>query len=175
MRKFWKKRLQVSIEMMWKQHWGKYIVSKWPFLFCKFFKNFSPFLCHFVTHNREYHEWFWRLRHHIQVEILPFHGTWLNLVAQSVILGSMWSTGQTSNNSVINTRWWGCPLPSGPSLALPHPNSWKETKFVLILAEIIEYAVFQLSLSHWFLFIETSRQYLKNLGSLMERLDTQPR
>ena len=27
-----------------------------PFL--QFFKNLSPFLCHFVTHNVEYYEWF---------------------------------------------------------------------------------------------------------------------
>ena len=57
---------------------------------------------------------------------------------------------QTSNNSVIHIRWWQYPLPSGPSLALTHPNSWLETYFVLWLAKIIEYTVFQLSLSNWF-------------------------
>ena len=160
---------------MWKQHWDVYVVSKWPSFFCKFFKNFTPFLYHFFTHNREYYEWFWRFRGHIQVDRLPFQGTWLGLVAQSVILGSMWLTGQTSNNLVINIRWWKCPLPSGPILALPHPNSWLETPFILLLAKIIEYTVFQLSLSYWFVFIETSRQYLKNLGGLMERSDSQPR
>ena len=161
--------------MMWKQHWDVYVVSNWPSFFCKFFKNLSSFLCHFITHNTEYYEWFWRLRCHIQVGRLPFQGTWLCLVAQSVILGSMWPIGQTSHNSVINIRWWRCPLPSCPSLALPHPNSWLETHFVLLLAKIIEYTVFQLSLFHWFVFIETSRQYLKNLGGLMERFDSQPR
>ena len=55
-----------------------------------------------------------RLRHHIQVGRLPFQGFWLGLVIQFVIWESMWSTGQTSNNPVIN-RWW--------SLALPYPNS----------------------------------------------------
>ena len=53
--------------------------------------------------------------------------------------GSMWSTGQTSNNSVINIRWWRNPLPSGPSLALLDSNSWLETHFILLLAKIIEY------------------------------------
>ena len=154
--------------MTWKHHWNVYVVSKWPFLFYKFFKNLSSFLCHFVIHSIEYYEWFWRLKRHIQV------GTWVGLVAQSVILGSMWPTGQSSNNSVINIRWWRCYLPSGPSLALRHPNSWLESQFVL-LAKIIEYAVFQRSLPHWFVFIETSRQYLKRLGGLLERSDSQLR
>ena len=44
-----------------------YIISKWPSLFFKFFKNLSPFPCHFVTYNREYYEWLCRLRCHIQV------------------------------------------------------------------------------------------------------------
>ena len=131
--------------MMWKHHWDVYVVSKWPFLFCKFFKNLSSFLCHFVIYSIEYYEWFWRLKHHTQVS------TWVGLVAQSVILGSMWPTGQSSNNSVIN-RWWRFRLPSDPRLALRHPNSWLESQFIL-LAKIIEYAVFQRSLSlvcvHW--------------------------
>ena len=59
---------------------------------------------------------------------------------------SMWAAGQTSNNSVINIRWWRCTFYSIPSLALPHTNnSWLESHFIL-LAKIIEYAVFQLSL-----------------------------
>ena len=63
-----------------------------------------------------------------------------------------------------------------PSVTLLHTiESWLETHFVLFLAKIIEYTVFQLSLSHWFVFIETSRQYLKNLGGLMERSASQPR
>ena len=33
-------------------------------------------------------------------------------------------------------------------------NTWRETHFVL-LAKIIEYVVFQLSLSYWFVLIET--------------------
>ena len=33
-----------------------YVISKLPSLSFKFFKNFFPFLCHFVTHNREYYE-----------------------------------------------------------------------------------------------------------------------
>ena len=94
---------------------------------------------------------------------------------QRVNRGSMWPTGQTSNNTVINIRWWRFPLPRGPSLALPHPNSWLETHFVLLLAKIIEYTVFQLSLSHWFVFIETSRQDLKNPCGLVKRSDSQPR
>ena len=88
--------------------------------------------------------------------------------------GSMWPTGQTSNNSVINIRCWRCPLPSGPSLAFLHPNGRLETHFVLLLTKIIEYTVFQLSLFHWFVFTETSTQYLNNLGGLMERSDSQP-
>ena len=127
----------------------------------------------FYTRNREYYEWIWRLKRHIQVIRLPFQVTWLSLVAQSVILGSMWPIGQTSNNSVINVKWWRCTFPSGTSLVLAHPNSWPETHFVLLLVKIIEYTVFQLSLYHWFVFIETSRQHLKNLGGLMERFDSQ--
>ena len=42
------------------------------------------------------------LKRHIQVGRLPVQGTWLGLVSQSVIGGSMWPTGQTSNNSVIS-------------------------------------------------------------------------
>ena len=129
------------------QHWDVYVVSKWSSLFCKLFKNLISFLCQFVTHNRKYR----------------------------INRGSMWPTGQTSNNSVINISWWKCPLPSRPSLALLHPNSWLETHFISLLSKIIEYTVFQLSISHWFVFIETSTQYLKNLGGLMERSDSQPR
>ena len=130
-----------------KKHWDVYVLSKWSSLFCKFFKYLTLFHCHFVTHNRE----------------------------QRVNRGSMWPTGQISNNSMIHIRWWRCLLPSGPILALPHPNNWLETHSVLLLAKIIEYTAFQLSLSHWFVFIETSRQYLKNLGGLMKRSDSQPR
>ena len=32
----------------------------------------------------------------------PVQGTWLGLVSQSVIRGSMWPTGQTSNNYQTN-------------------------------------------------------------------------
>ena len=156
---------------MWKQHWNIYVVSKWPSPFCKFFKNLSPPLCH----NREYCDWLWRLRHHIQVGRLPFQNNWIGLVPQSVILESMWPTVQTINNSVIYIRWWRCPLTSDPSLILSHPNNWLETHFVLLLDKIIEDTVFQLSLSHWFVFIGTSRQYFKNLGGLIERFNSQPR
>ena len=31
-----------------------FAISKWPSLFFKFFKYLSPFLCHFVTYNKEY-------------------------------------------------------------------------------------------------------------------------
>ena len=89
-----------------------------------------------------------------QIDRLPVMSTWLGLVTQSVIWGSMQPTDQTSKNSVIK-RWWKCPLPGGPSLALPHTNSWPETHFVL-LVKIIICAVLQLtlSLSHWFVFTE---------------------
>ena len=40
------------------------------------------------------------------------------------------------------------------------------------MAKIIEYTVFQLSLSRWFVFIETSRHYLKNLDGPMERFNS---
>ena len=33
-----------------------------------------------------------------QIGWVPVQGTWLGLVGQSVILGSMWPAGQTSNN-----------------------------------------------------------------------------
>ena len=133
--------------MMWKQHWDVYVFSKWLSLSCKFFKNLTSFLCDFVTRNREYYEWFWRLRHHIQVGRFPFQGTSLGLVVSPIILESMWPTGQTSNNTAINIRWWRCPLSRDSSLGLPHPNSWIETHFVLILTKIIEHGVFLLSLS----------------------------
>ena len=114
------------------------------------------------------------LRFHIQVDRLPFQDSWLSLVANSVTWGSMWPVGQTSNNSVINIRWWRCTISSGTSLRLPHWNSWLETYFAL-LTKMTECAVFQLSLSHWFVFIETSGKYLKNLDGLMERFDSQSR
>ena len=47
-----------------------------------------------------------------------------------------------------------------------------DQKLTLHYAKIIEYIVFQLSLSHYFVFITTSRQYLKSLGGLMERLNS---
>ena len=53
--------------------------------FFKFFKNLSPYLCHFVTCNRKYYEWLCRLRRHIQVGRLPVQGIWLGLVTLSVI------------------------------------------------------------------------------------------
>ena len=141
--------------MLWKQHWLYfYIISKLSSLFCEFFKNLSPLLCHFVTYNREYCEWLCRLRQHLQFSdstcFMRVHVTYrsnsCNLVTHSVIWGSMWPTGQTSNNSVITIRWWRCRLPSDSSLTLPHPNHWLENDFVL-LAKIIEYVDHQLSLS----------------------------
>ena len=57
-----------------------YRILKGPSFFFKFFKNLSPFLCHFFTYNREYYQWLCRLRHHIQVGRLPVQGTWLGLV-----------------------------------------------------------------------------------------------
>ena len=72
---------------------------------------------------------------------------------------------------ILNIRWWRCPHPSSPSFTLPHPNSWLET----LNAKIIEYAVFQLSLSQWFVFVETSREYFKDFGGLMKRFDSETR
>ena len=46
-------------------------------LSCNFFENLTPFLCHFVRHNRE----------------------------QRLNRGFMWPTCQTSNNSVISITW----------------------------------------------------------------------
>ena len=94
-----------------------------------------------------------------QIGRFSVHGTLLVLVTQSVIWGSMSSTGQASNNSVTN-RWWRCPLPSEPSLALPHTNSWLETHFVL-LAKIIACTVFQLRLSLALCSLKLCRQYVK--------------
>ena len=48
-----------------------------------------------------------------------------------------------------------------------------ETDFVL-LPKIIAYAVFQLSLSYWFVFTETVDRILKPVGSIMEKFDFQP-
>ena len=114
------------------------LFQNYPPSFSISLKMLPHFSVTFVAHKREYYEWFWGLRHHIQVGRLPFQVTWLGLVVQSVILRSMWPTGQTSNNSVISIRWWRWSLLRGPSLALLHPNSWLETHFVLILAKIIE-------------------------------------
>ena len=83
-----------------------------------------------------------------QIGRLLVQGTWLGLVTRSVTWGSMWPTCETSNNSVI-IRLWRCLLLSGPSLTLPYTNSWLKTHFVL-LAKIIAYVVFQLSLLQWF-------------------------
>ena len=63
-----------------------------PPSFFKFFKNLSPFLCHFVTYNREYYKLLCRFRHHIPVDRLQVQSAWLGLVTQSVIGGSMWPT-----------------------------------------------------------------------------------
>ena len=73
-------------------------------LFCKFFKILSHPLS-LVTYNKEYYKWLCRLRPHIQIGRLPDQGTWLGLVTQFAIWGSMGPTGQTSNNSRINIRW----------------------------------------------------------------------
>ena len=67
-----------------------YSISRWPSLFFKFLESLSPFLCHFVTYNRDYYEWLCRLRRHSQVGRLPIQGTWLGLVAESVIWESVW-------------------------------------------------------------------------------------
>ena len=121
--------------------------------FCKFFKNLSQFLCYFATYNKDYYEWLCNLRWHIQVGKLPAQGTWLGLVTQSVIWGSMWPAGQTSKNSVINIRCWRCFPLSGPICPCYIQHRWLKTHFVL-LAKITEHAVLQVSPSHWFVFIE---------------------
>ena len=90
-----------------------------------------------------------RLRCHNQVGRCPFQDTWAWFSGPIFCMRSMWPTGQTSNSSVIKIRVWRYPVPSGPS----GPNSWPETHFVL-LDKIIEYAVFQPSLSHWVVIIE---------------------
>ena len=176
MGKFWKNTSRFQFNVV-KTTLRRLVISKWLSLFCKFLKDLFPFLCHFVTYNREYYEWLCRLRRHIQVGWLPVQGTWLDLLIQSVAWGSMWPTGQTCNNSVI--RWWRCPLPNGLSLTLPHPNSSLETHFVL-LAKIIEYGCSTKSLSllcvHWYCVNkQTNKNKNKNLGDLMERYNSQPR
>ena len=51
-----------------------------------------------------------------------------------------------------------------------HPNSWLESHFVLLLlAKMIEYSVFHLSLFYRFVLVKNSGQYTKNFGCLMER------
>ena len=60
----------------------------------------------------------------------------------------------SSSDAVINSRWGRCPFPSGPSLALQHPNNYLESHFIL-LAKMIKHAVFQLILSHWIKFTVT--------------------
>ena len=135
--------------------------------FCKFFKILSHPLS-LVTCNREYYKWLCRLRPHIQIGRLPDQGTWLGLVTQFAIWGSMGPTGQTSNNSRINIRWYTCALPSDPSLTCQ--NSWLETHFVS-LVKIIEHAVFELSFLTGLYSLKLSRQYFYGR---MERLDSQP-
>ena len=93
--------------------------------------------------------------------ILPGLGT------QSFIWESMWPTRQT-NNVVTNFRGWRCSLPSGTSLALPHPNSWLETCFAFP-TKLIAYAVFQLKSLYWFVYNETVDSIYNNLGGLIER------
>ena len=44
-----------------------------------------------------------------------------------------------------------------------------------MLPKIIAYAVFQLGLSHWFVFTKNVDRILKPFGSLMEKFDLQPR
>ena len=45
-------------------------------------------------------------------------------------------------------------------------------KLTLYYAKIIEYAVFQLSLSQWFVFVGTSEEYFKDFGGLMKRFNS---
>ena len=76
--------------------------SKMALAFLQVLQKSYPFLCHFVTYNREYYECLYRLKRRIQVGRLPVQGTWLGSVNQPVIEGP---TGQTSNNLVISSRW----------------------------------------------------------------------
>ena len=127
------------MQMLWEQYWDDiYVISKWASLFCKFFTNLSPFLCQFVTYNREYYQWLCRLRLHMQVGRLPVQGTWQGLVTQSdnegpcnlhvkLIIIQWWLL---RGEDIIT--WWRYLLPSSPRLALPHLNSSLETHFVLL-------------------------------------------
>ena len=94
--------------------------------FCKFLKNFLPFLYHFVTWSREYYKWLNRLRHHIQMGRLPVQAPWVlwQVYWPKLLWGSMSSIFQTKNNAVMSIRWWRFPLVSGSKLALLHPNKW---------------------------------------------------
>ena len=56
MGKFRKKRLTDSNSDAVKNNSETLRYLKCPSLFFKFFKNFYPFLCHFVTYNREYYK-----------------------------------------------------------------------------------------------------------------------
>ena len=94
--------------------------------FFYFFLNLSE--CWFVTHNRECYEWICKIRWDIQVGRLSFRGNCL-WFSSFIFFMSVYVT--YSNISVINSRWWRCPLPSSLSLAMPHPNSWLDTQFVL--------------------------------------------
>ena len=69
-------------------------------------------------------------------------------------------TGQTGNNSVINIRWLRCPLPSDPCLALPYSKSSLKTHSVLF-TKTIQYPVFQLGLSHWFMLCQNIAPQIK--------------
>ena len=103
-----------------------YTISKWPSLFFKFFKNFFPFLCHFVTYNRKYYEWLCRLRCHIQVVRLPVQGTWLGLVTLSVIWGSMWPTLRCLINGEVKINKGGGEGSRNFKISVNMGNEWKK-------------------------------------------------
>ena len=67
MGKFRKKRLADSNADAVKTTLRLSVIFKLPSFFFAFFKNLSPFLCHFITYNKECYKWLCRLRHHIQV------------------------------------------------------------------------------------------------------------
>ena len=79
MGKFRKKRLADSNSDAVKTTLRLYLILKWASLFSKFFKNLSPFLCHFVTYNRVL-QMTLQVKDHIQVGSLPVQSTWLSLV-----------------------------------------------------------------------------------------------
>ena len=117
-----------------------YVISKWLSPFCTFLKNLTTFPCHFVTYSGEYYEWLSKLKRRIQISKLPDQTPWAFLEVYSP---NLLYKGPCDLHFKLVMMQWRI-LDGGTELALPHPNKWLQTHFVL-LAKIFVNAVYSLT------------------------------